>query len=75
MRQTPSTEVDAGLIDIVDGSHVAQKEHGLLIEVYDHTGLLQWLRSFWFISTVGRGERPLARQRDQLGLVRSRVTY
>jgi hypothetical protein len=51
----PSTEVNGGLIDIVDGGHVAQKEHGLLIEVYDHAGLLQRLRSFWFISAIGSG--------------------
>ena len=72
----PSAEVDAGFIDIVDRNDVAQKEHGLLIEVYDQAAPLQQLRDFWFISTVGRGERSVTEQRDHLRLVlgSSRVT-
>ena len=38
----PSAEVDADLIDIGDGNDVAQKEHGLVIEVHDHAGPGWW---------------------------------
>ena len=56
----PSAEVDAGLIDIVDGNDVAQKEHGLVIEVHDHAYLLRRLHVLWFIGTVRPGERSIA---------------
>jgi hypothetical protein len=56
----PRPEVDAGLFDIVDGGDVAQEEHGLLIEVYDHAGIMQRPRGFWFISNVSRGQRSIA---------------
>jgi len=55
-----SAEVDAGLIDIVDGNDVTQKEHGLVIEVHDHADLLRRLHVLWFISTVRPGERSIA---------------
>jgi hypothetical protein len=72
----PRAEIDTGLIDILDGNDVAQKEHSLLVEIHDHAGLLQWLRVRWLISTVRPGERSNAGQRDHLALfaIRSRVT-
>jgi hypothetical protein len=65
----PSAEVDAGLIDIVDGCDVAQKEHGLLIEVYDHASLLQWLRGFWVISTVVDVDAVDCAHGDEIGVM------
>jgi len=70
----PSAEVDAGLIDIVDGNDVTQKEHGLVIEVHDHADLLRRLHALWFISTVRPGERAVAGQVDDRRLSRFSVT-
>jgi len=74
INHLPRAEVDAGLINTLDGNNVTQKEHGLVIEVHDHAGLLQWFVR-GLISTISPGERSLAGQRDPLRLVRSRVTY
>ena len=70
----PSAEVDAGLIDIVDGNDVTQKEHGLFIKVHDRAGLLQWLRVVrWLIRIIGPGERSITGQRGHLTLVPRRL--
>ena len=70
-------KVDADLINTLDGNNVTQKEHGLLIQIHNRAGLLQWLRVRWLISTIRPSERSLAGQRDHLPLVlgRSRVAY
>ena len=68
----PCAEVYADLVDTLDRNDVAQKEHGLLIEVHDHAGLLQWLRVRWLVGTIRPGERSIAGQRDHLPLVLSR---
>jgi hypothetical protein len=65
----PRAEIDAGLINTLDGNDVTQKEYGLLIEVHDRASLLQWLRVRWLISSVRPGERSIAGQRDYLPLV------
>ena len=71
----PRAEVDAGLINTLDGNDVAQKEYGPLIEVHDRACLLQRLGVRWLISTIRPGERSLAGQCDHLPLIlgRSRV--
>src|SRR5215472_1733986 len=68
----PRAEIDAGIIDLLDGNDVTQEEHGLFIEVHNHAHVLQWLRVRWPISSVRPGERCNTGQRHHLPILVSR---